>query len=226
MGGGLSVRWALKHDVILGSRTLEKACGVAKEQESVARGFYQDEMKGSIKGACNCDAAKDSDVVVVALPCAGLIQVLEDARKCFRSDQTVVSIVVPMERRKGLFNYIPLATEMEQYSGMSAAEVVQQIVSPTPVVSAFQTVPAAYLDNIDSIMNIDVLVAGDNPDAIGVISNLISDISNLRPLKVGTLANSKLIESLTPLLLNVAILNGLQQPSIRIVPWIPKCFEQ
>jgi len=75
MGGGLSVRWALKHDVILGSRTLEKACGVAKEQESVARGFYQGEMKGSIKGACNCDAAKESDVVVVALPCAGIIQV-------------------------------------------------------------------------------------------------------------------------------------------------------
>jgi predicted dinucleotide-binding enzyme len=132
-----------------------------------------------------------------------------------------------MEKRKGVFNYVPLATEqMEQYRGMSAAEVVAQIVAPTPVVSAFQTVPAAYLGNIDSIMNIDVLVAGDNPDAIGVISNLIADISNLRPLRVGALVNSKLMESLTPLLLNVAILNGLQQPSIRIVPWIPKCFEQ
>ena len=91
---------------------------------------------------------------------------------------------------------------------MSAAEVVQEIVAPTPVVSAFQTVPAAYLGNVDSIMNIDVLVAGDNLDAVATVSNLICDISNLRPLRVGALANSKLIESLTPLLLNVAILNG------------------
>ena len=227
MGGGLAVRWALKHDVILGSRTLEKACEIAKEQESVARGFYQAAMKGSIKGAFNCDAATESDVVVVALPCAGLIQVLGGISKCFRANQIVLSIVVPMEKRKGLFNYVPLATEhMEQYRGKSAAEVVQEIVALTPVVSAFQTVPAAYLNNVDSIMNIDVLVAGDDSNAISLASNLIADISNLRPLKVGALANSKLIESLTPLLLNVAILNGLQQPSIRIVPWIPKCFEQ
>ncbi len=227
MGGGLSVRWALKHDIILGSRFLEKACEIAKEQESVARGFYQAEMSGSIKGALNCDAAMESDVVVVALPCAGIIKVLGEAKKCFRANQTVLSAVVPMEKSKGLFSYVPFAAEqMEQYRGLSAAEAIQKIVAPTPVVSAFQTVPAAYLDNVDSIMNIDVLVAGDNPDSIRLVSDLISDISNLRPLRVGALANSALIESLTPLLLNVAVLNGLQEPSIRIVPWIPKCFEQ
>jgi predicted dinucleotide-binding enzyme len=87
-------------------------------------------------------------------------------------------------------------------------------------------VPAAYLSNVDSVMNIDVLVAGDDANAIAVVSSLIADISNLRPLRVGALANSALIESLTPLLLNVAILNKLQEPSIRIVPWIPICFEQ
>jgi len=227
MGGGLSVRWALKHDVILGSRSLEKAIEISKEQESVARGFYQAEMKGSIGGALNCDAALESDVVVVALPCAGIVGVLGQIKKCFRADQTVLSVVVPMEKHKGLFNYVPLATEqIEQYRGLSAAEVIQKIVAPTPVVSAFQTVPAAYLDNVDSIMNIDVLVAGDNPNSIALVSNLITDISNLRPLRVGALANSALIESLTPLLLNVAVLNGLKEPSIRIVPWIPKCFEQ
>ena len=113
----------------------------------------------------------------------------------------------------------------EQYRGLSAAEVIQKIVAPTPVVSALQTVPAAYLDNVDSIMNIDVMVAGDNPELIVLVSNLIADISNFA-LRVGSLANSMLIESLTPLLLNVAVLNGLKEPSIRIVPWIPKCFEQ
>jgi len=93
-------------------------------------------------------------------------------------------------------------------------------------VSAFQTVPAAYLENVDSVMNIDVLVAGDDESAIRCVSNLIMDIANLRPLRVGALVNSTFTESLTPLLLNVAILNKLQEPAIRIVPWMPKSFEQ
>jgi predicted dinucleotide-binding enzyme len=51
---------------------------------------------------------------------------------------------------------------------------------------------------------------------------LVCDIPGLRPLKVGPLENSKWVESLTPLLLNAAILNKLHDPSIRIVPWTPE----
>ena len=97
---------------------------------------------------------------------------------------------------------------------MSATEVIQGIVKPTPVVSAFQTVPATYLNNSDSVMNIDVLIAGNHAQALTLTSKLIEDIPNLRPLRVGLLANSKLIESLTPLLLNAAILiNFRNHPS-------------
>jgi NADPH-dependent F420 reductase len=227
MGRGLAVRWALKHDVLLGSRSLDKACEIAKEQETCARGFYQVDMKGSIKGACNCDAASSSEVVVVSLPPVGLIQTLTEVSKCFRENQTVVSTVVSMKKDKGLFSYMPLPTEdIKQYRRRSAAEIVQEIVKPAHVISAFQTVPAAYLSNVDSVMNIDVLIAGDDPNAAEIVSSLIADIPNLRPLKVGSLANSALVESLTPLLLNVAVLNELQDPSIRIVPWMSKCFEQ
>ena len=225
MGRGLALRWALKHDVLLGSRSLDKACGVASEQESLARGFYQDEMRGSINGALNCVAAQESEVIVVTLPPSGLVQTVTEAAKCLHHGQVVVSTVVSMSKSKGLFSYVPLPTQqMKKYLGKSAAEIIQGIVKPLPVVSAFQTVPAAYLESVDSVMNIDVLVAGDDEDAIRCVSNLIMDIANLRPLRVGALANSTFTESLTPLLLNVAILNKLQEPSIRIVPWMPKCF--
>jgi predicted dinucleotide-binding enzyme len=95
-------------------------------------------------------------------------------------------------------------------------------VYPIPVVTGLQTVPAAYLNNIDAVLNLDVLLASDNELAITVVSKLIRDIPNLRPLKVGPLDNSMFIESITPLLLNAAILNGLHDPSIRVVPWIPQ----
>jgi predicted dinucleotide-binding enzyme len=87
-------------------------------------------------------------------------------------------------------------------------------------------VPAGYLNNIDSVLNIDVLIASDHANATATVSDLIRDMPNLRPLRVGPLANSKLIESLTPLLLNAAILNKLREPAIRIVPWMPKSFEE
>jgi len=227
MGRGLTVRWALKHDILVGSRSLDKACRIAKEQENIARGFYQAEIQGSITGALNREVVEKSEAVAVTLPSDAIIQTLTELRPYFQPDQTVISTVVSMKKRKGLFHYTALQGEgTDRYQGKSAAEIIQDLIEPTPVVSAFQTVPATYLNNIDSVMNIDILVASNHEQAIALVSKLIRDIPNLRPLNVGPLENSKLIESLTPLLLNAAILNNLQEPSIRVVPWMPTSFEK
>jgi len=45
-------------------------------------------------------------------------------------------------------------------------------------------------------------------------------------LRVGPLSNSRMVESITPLLVNAAILNNLKDPSIRIVPWFPSDFTE
>jgi NADPH-dependent F420 reductase len=226
MGRGLAIRWAVKHEIYIGSRSLEKAQRIAKELEKVARGFYQAEMKGSIKGRCNADAVKESEVVIVTLPPEATIPAMMKLRMHLHPKQIVVSTVVPMKKRKGLFFCTALsAEEIAGYEEKSAAEVIQEIVKPTPVASALHTVPAAYLNNIDSVLNIDVLIASNDDLAITRISKLIRDIPNFRPLRVGPLENSSCIESITPLLLNAAILNNLKDPSIRVVPWIPTSYE-
>jgi NADPH-dependent F420 reductase len=224
MGRGLTVRWALKHDILLGSRSIEKATAIAREQERIARGFYQAEIRGSIIGVVNREAVEKSDVVVVTLPPEAVVPTMTELRAHLHPKQIVLSTVVSMQKRKGLLAYAPLAQNERGPQTKSAAEILQEIVAPMPVVSAFQTVPATYLNNIDSIMNIDVLVASDNKQAVASASKLISDIPNLRALYVGSLENSRLIESLTPLLLNAAILNNLKDPSIRVVPWMPTSF--
>ncbi len=104
------------------------------------------------------------------------------------------------------------------------AELIQEIIKPTNVVSALHTVPASYLSNLEETQDIDVFVAGNEEAAVSTISKLICEIPNLRPLRVGPLENSRAIESMTPLLLNVATLNNLKDPSIRIVPWIPPAY--
>jgi hypothetical protein len=225
MGRGLAIRWVLKHDILIGSRSLDKARRIAKELQTIARGFYQVEVQGNIQGVLNSTAANESEVLVVSLPPEAIIPTLTKLKAYLHSKQIIVSNVVCMAKRRGLFCYKPLSGEATgQYFGKSAAEVIQQIVEPTPVVCALQTVPAAYLSNIDSVMNIDVLMASNHKPALVVVSKLILDIPNLRPLNVGPLENSRFIESLTPLLLNAAILNNLKEPSIRVVPWMPISF--
>jgi NADPH-dependent F420 reductase len=227
MGRGLTIRWALKHDILVGSRSLDKASRIAREQENIARGFHQAEIQGNITGALNRKVVEKSEVVAVTLPSDAIVQTLTELKPHFQRNQTVISTVVSMKKKKGLFHHTPLQGESTNlYRGKSAAEIIQDLIEPIPVVSAFQTVPATYLNNIDSVMNIDVLVASNHDQAVTLVSKLIRDIPNLRPLNVGPLESSKLIESLTPLLLNAAILDNLQEPSIRVVPWMPTSFEE
>jgi len=222
MGRGLAIRWAYKHEIFVGSRSLEKAKRIEKALSSLARGFYQAEMEGSIVGEVNADAIDHSEIIVVTLPPKATISALTQLSDHITEDHVVVSTVVPMTRRGKLFYFSSLEEEGVDSLGVgSAAEVVQEIVKPARVVSAFQTVPAAYLYNIDAVLNVDVLIAGNDDLSLALVSKLVRDIPNLRPLKVGPLENSKWIESITPLLLNASVLNGLHEPTIRVIPWMP-----
>ncbi len=222
MGRGLTIRLALKHDILIGSRSFEKASRIAKNLNNVAKGFYTGEMEGSISGMLNADAISGSQVVIVTLPPKHSIPVLQDLYDNLAPEKVVVSTVVPMTRRKKLFYWTPLEEDEDPvFARRSAGEAIQGVVKPSPVVTAFQTVPAAYLNNIDAVLNVDVLIAGDDDLALAKVSSLVRDIPNLRPLRVGPLENSKWIESITPLLLNAAILNGLHDPTIRVIPWMP-----
>lgn len=226
MGRGLALRLAFNHEILLGSRFFDKARNVAKEQGSIAKGFYQDEMQGSFNGDLNRNVIKKSEIVIVALPARAAIPVMQELGDSFNQTQVVVSTVVPMEKRGRLFKYAPLSSKRIRSNELiSAAELIQEIVKPAPVVTAFQTVPAAYLNNIDAVLNIDVFIAGDDNPSLKKISKLICGIPNLRPLKVGPLENSIWIESVTPLLINAAILNNLKEPSIRVVPWLPTSYD-
>ncbi len=223
MGRGLCIRLSLKHDVLMGSRTKEKAISSATTLGSLARGFFQENMVGSIKGVTNEEAIGQSEMVIVTLPAEICIDYLKSLEGFFMPEKILVSTVVPMTRRNRLFYWSPLEEKaMAEFKLRSAAEIIQEIAGSSKVVSAFQTVPASYLSNIDATLNIDVLIAGDDELSLAKVSGVIRDIPNLRPLKVGPLENSKFIEAITPLLLNVAVLNGLQDPTIRVVPWVPK----
>jgi len=69
---------------------------------------------------------------------------------------------------------------------------------------------------LDADLGIDTLLVADDPDAKDLVSLLADDIDGLRPLDAGGLANAAEIESLTPLLINVAMHNeGLHDLGVR-----------
>jgi NADPH-dependent F420 reductase len=226
MGRGLAMRWALMHEVWLGSRRIEKAEAVSREYESVARGFYGKRMKGSIRGVVNPDIPPLVEVVILTLPPEHAIETVRQIKDRLTSQHVIVSTIVPMTKQAKLFTYSPVVAGGSIGPEKSAAELVAHEVGNVPVVSAFQTVPATYLGDLDSVLNVDVLLSGDDEHALQITTKITQEIPNLRALRVGPLSSSRFVESITPLLLNAAILNKLKDPSIRVVPWFPSDFAE
>ncbi len=226
MGRGLALRWALMHEIWLGSRRIEKAETVSREYESVARGFYGNRMKGSIKGVVNSDIPPLVEMIVLTLPPRHAIETVRQIKDKLTPQHVIISVIVPMAREGKLFKYSPVIVGGKAAFEKSAAELVADEVGNVSVVSAFQTVPASYLGDLDSILNIDVLISGQDEHALETVTKITHDIPNLRALRVGPLSNSRMVESITPLLVNAAILNNLKDPSIRIVPWFPSDFTE
>src|SRR2546430_14631752 len=88
-GAGLAIRWALAgHSIIIGSRDAERARGKAAELREITK-------KLPIVGHTNAEAAELGDVVVIALPAAGLQTTLPEVASACRG-KIVVSTVVPL----------------------------------------------------------------------------------------------------------------------------------
>jgi len=98
----------------------------------------------------------------------------------------------------------------------SAAEKVAALLG-TRVAGAFHTVPAARLLEVGRELAYDVLVTAETKEVYAETAEVVESVPKLRPLFAGPLRNSRMIEGITPALLNVGKLNKIRSPSIRIV---------
>ena len=206
IGEGLALRWAPKHDVVIGSRSAEKAEEAAISCESRLR---TEGITCELYGEENVQAITHSDVVVLALQYQFAIATAVAIKDQLGSNAIVISPVVPMTK-DGFLRYMPA----QKYG--SAAIEIQNILSNNDVVSAFHTTPAARLIDLKDKLGLDVLVCGsEQPKA--TVMELIKDIEGLNPFDAGPLEASYMVESITPLLINVSARNRLKNSSIRII---------
>ncbi|HSU36710.1 MAG TPA: NADPH-dependent F420 reductase [Propionibacteriaceae bacterium] len=179
-GRGLARRLAAAgHPVIIGSRSAERAQQVAAEYAEV----------GDVSGAGNAEAAS-ADLVIVAVPYAGHAELL-GSLKSELDGKIVVDCVNPLGfDKQGPF---PL-----RVPAGSAAQEAQQILTGSTVIAAFHHVSAVLLDDpaVDRIAG-DVLVLGEDRDAVGQVCELATAIPGARGIYAGRLRNAGQIEALT-----------------------------
>lgn len=184
LGAALARRWAKAgRRVIIGSRDAAKASAAAAQLAA--------ELQLEVAGATNLEAAQRADVVVVAVPFASQLGVLEEIRAGLVG-KVVIDTTVPLVPPKVMRVQLPAEG--------SAAQRAQALLGPeVRLVSAFHNVAAHKLAT-DEDVQCDVLVFGDDKGARAVAVELAQQ-AGLRGLHAGALANSAAAEALTSILI-------------------------
>jgi predicted dinucleotide-binding enzyme len=73
------------------------------------------------------------------------------------------------------------------------------------VVAAFHHLPATELGHLGQPIDSDVLICGDDPAAVEIISEIVTNIPGCRPLDAGELSNATAIEAFTAVLLQLNV---------------------
>jgi len=206
LGVGLAVRFAiLGHEVIVGSRKLEKARMKAEEYNEILERMGENVR---ITGLANEDAARMAEVSVFTIPWEHAFSTAESLKDALKG-KIVISPLVPMEKKGKIFYYATLPEG-------SAAEKLASILD-SKVVSAYHTIPAEKFARLDEKFEWDVAVCGDDEEAKRTVIDLTNEIDGLTAYDAGPLAVSSMVESLTPLLINLMIRNKLKDLGIKFV---------
>jgi 8-hydroxy-5-deazaflavin:NADPH oxidoreductase len=184
-GKGLARRFAMAgHQVVIGSRNAERA------QQAAA------ELGLGVRGAENAAAAREPDVVVVAVPWDGHKPTLE-ALRAELAGKIVIDCVNPLGFDKRGAYPLPVPEG-------SAAEQAAALLPDSRVVAAFHHVSAKLLlDPEVAEMALDVLVLGDDRAATDLVQALAGRIGGMRGVYGGRLRNAHQVEAFTANLISI-----------------------
>jgi NADPH-dependent F420 reductase len=187
-GKGLAARFAHAGlEVFLGSRSPERGEAAAEEVRAITG--------GRLMGGGNGDAARAGEVVVIAVPYSGMGETLAALADDVRA-KIVISAVVPLQ-----FSRARIAA-LDVPDG-SAAQEAQRLLPAARVTAAFHNLPAGHLLDVAHPIDGDVIVCADDAAALRETIELAALIEGVRGVNGGPLANSRYVEELTALILNI-----------------------
>jgi NADPH-dependent F420 reductase len=202
-GLGLAMRFARAgHEVAIGSRSAERGEEAAAKVREAVPG-------AAAAGGDNASVVRDADVVFLTFPYSGQAATL-DALAGALAGKIVCNVVAPLEFRQGVG-----AVALDVPGGSALQEAIAQL-PESRVVSAFQNLSAEELQHLDHPIEADVLVCGKDAEAKQVIIGLANQIAGVRGIDAGGPSQSRYVEMLTALLINLNRKHKTQT-SIRIV---------
>jgi hypothetical protein len=195
-GRGLALRWARAGcSIIVGSRDAARAAAAAEEMKS--------ELSGNpdISGAANEDAAAQAAIIVLTVPFAAQIATLKSIVSSLRPGSLLVDVTVPLEPAVGGKPGRVLGV----WAGSAAEQCAELAPQGVEVISAFHNVGAAALADLAHAVECDILVCGASREAKARARPLVEAIPGCRFVDAGPLANSRIVEAMTALLIGINI---------------------
>lgn len=191
-GLGLALRFARAgRPVVIGSRKLERAVDAAAAVREQVPG-------ADVEGLANEDAVTRAPLVILSVPFEHTASTVKGIRDKLGEGQIVVSMGVPLATALG----DGAVRTVGVWQG-SCAELVASLLPPgVAVVSAFQNVSAHRLQHLEGEVECDVVVSGARQPRERVMA-LCDLVPGLRAVDGGPLANARIVEALTALLIGL-----------------------
>ncbi len=142
-------------------------------------------------------AASDCDLVIIATPWDSAATTAQENEESL-AGKIVVSMANALVRVGHEFQ--PLVPPRG-----SVAAHVQAAVPRCRVVAAFHHLPAKELGHLGEPIDSDVLICGDDVNAVRAVSDIVAKIPGCRPLDSGELSNATAIEAFTAVLLQLNV---------------------
>ena len=188
-GKGLGYRFTVAgHELIIGSRSLERGAEAARE-------VAERVPPATVTGAANIAAAREAELILLTVPYTAQAATLPDLRAAL-AGKIVVSTAVPLSFDGG-------KPAMLAVPEGSAAAQVAALLPEAQVVGAFQNLGAAKLWQADLSLDQDVIVCADDAEPKRQVMALAEEIKGVRAVDGGPLAASRYVEGITALLVNV-----------------------
>jgi len=196
-GFGLALRWAQAGEtVLIGSRDAARAQHAAEKIKKKLG------PHAKVTGDENRAVCAACDLIVLTLPFEGHATLLKELKPSIRPGAIVVDTTVPLDASVG-----GRATRtLTVWQGSAAEQTAELVLVGVKVVAAFQNVGARLLAD-DGPVECDVIVCGDDREAVEIVRHLAAKIPGIRALDGGPLENARVLEQITALLIGFSVRN-------------------
>jgi 8-hydroxy-5-deazaflavin:NADPH oxidoreductase len=195
LGFGLALRLGRAGvPVLIGSRDAQRAEEAAKRAEERV-------PQGSFAGLQNAEAVKGAEILILSVPFRNQSETMTNLKGALRDGQLLVDATVPLAAAVS-----GKATRtLGVWQGSAAQQAQEMAPAGVKVVSAFHTVSAALLGDLEHQLDEDILICGDRREDKQKLGQLVERIDGLRAVDCGPLELARILEQLTPLIISINV---------------------